>query len=319
MKIESSQLELAAVRETRRLDLTVQETQPQIVETPPPGDTVQLSAGAAHPADALDPQQSMDPQTLLIHFIAEILAGRKLPLPVSCQAGSCGAAGVPAAQRQQAGVSVRVLRTEIHVESERTSFRADGEVRTADGRTIAFSAELLMSRDFTAVSQSIGAADPLVVNLDGAPVQVASAKIDFDLNADGQAERISFLTRGSGFLALDRNGDGGINNGAELFGTKTGNGFAELAAYDADRNGWIDEGDPVYSQLLVWTKDAAGRDHLATLAETGVAAIAAASAGTEFSLLDSRNRLDAQVRRSGVYLSEDGAAGTVQQVDLAMG
>ena len=44
--------------------------------------------------------------------------------------------------------------------------------------------------------------------------------------------------------------------------TKTGNGFSELAEYDSDGNGWIDENDEVYDQLKVWVKDENGKDKL---------------------------------------------------------
>lgn len=54
----------------------------------------------------------------------------------------------------------------------------------------------------------------------------------FDIDLDGHADQIAFVGTGSGFLALDRNGDGEINDGSELFGPESGDGFAELAAYD---------------------------------------------------------------------------------------
>lgn len=77
----------------------------------------------------------------------------------------------------------------------------------------------------------------------------------FDLDCDGKEEEISSLGKGSGFLALDKNGDGIINDGTELFGTKSGDGFADLAEYDEDGNGWIDEDDGIFSQLRIWTKN----------------------------------------------------------------
>lgn len=83
-----------------------------------------------------------------------------------------------------------------------------------------------------------------------------------DLDADGMEDQISFVLPGSGFLALDLNGDGRINDGRELFGPETGDGFAELARYDEDGNQWIDENDPVFERLRIWTKDAEGRDVL---------------------------------------------------------
>ncbi len=64
---------------------------------------------------------------------------------------------------------------------------------------------------------SVRLTDPLVINLDTEAASVSDQKFYFDLDADGHAEQISFLNSGSGFLALDKNGDGVINDGSELF------------------------------------------------------------------------------------------------------
>ncbi len=84
---------------------------------------------------------------------------------------------------------------------------------------------------------------------------------------------MNLLKSGSGFLGLDSNNNGRIDNGKELFGTQSGDGFADLARYDSDGNGWIDEGDPVYARLKVWLKDASGADKVISLADAGVGAI----------------------------------------------
>ena len=49
--------------------------------------------------------------------------------------------------------------------------------------------------------------------------------------------------------------------------------FSELAEYDSDGNGWIDENDEVYDQLKVWVKDENGKDKLLSLKEANVGAI----------------------------------------------
>ena len=126
------------------------------------------------------------------------------------------------------------------------------------------------------------------------------------------------LAPGSGYLAIDRNDDGRINDVSELFGTISGDGFADLAALDADGNRWLDESDAAFSTLRVWQRDAAGESSLQTLREAGVGALYLGSTATPFALTDEDNRLLGQVRASGVYLNEDGRAGTLQQIDLAV-
>ena len=141
----------------------------------------------------------------------------------------------------------------------------------------------------------------------------------FDLDADGHEEAISRLGAGSGFLALDKNNDGKITDGAELFGTSSGDGFRDLAAYDEDGNGWIDENDSVFSKLKVWTKDENGKDYLIDLKQADVGAIYLANADTQFSLKNDENDLNAEIKKTGIYLKEStGAVGTLNHVDLVV-
>lgn len=49
-----------------------------------------------------------------------------------------------------------------------------------------------------------------------------------------------------------------VNNGSELFGPTNGNGFQELAEYDKDGNGWIDENDEIFGSLKIWAEDFRG-------------------------------------------------------------
>ena len=72
---------------------------------------------------------------------------------------------------------------------------------------------------------------------------MVNTNFSFDLDSDGVKEDIPMIRPGSGFLALDLNKDGIINNGNELFGPHTGDGFVELSSYDKDTNNWIDEND----------------------------------------------------------------------------
>ena len=221
---------------------------------------------------------------------------------------------------------VRYTNTSSFVmEQESTVFSTTGIAKTADGREISFNLDLEMSRAFAGTIQSESLdtynyvmTDPLVINLDDSPAGLSDQKFYFDLDSDGKKEEISSLRQGSAFLAYDKNGDGVINDGSELFGTKSGDGFADLAAYDQDGNGWIDEGDDIYSKLSLWTKDENGNDRLMSLKDADVGAIYLGSAATNFHLNDASNNTNGMIRQTGVFLRESGGVGTVQHVDLAV-
>lgn len=213
--------------------------------------------------------------------------------------------------------------TESIREHERTDFASTGKVQTADGRTLDFKLELGMCRDYSCERKTVTVEkavlrDPLVINFDGKAAELSGKCFAFDLDCDGTSESVAALASGSAYLAFDANDDGRINDGSELFGTKSGNGFADLARFDLDGNRWIDENDDVFARLRIWAPDGEGQDALSTLAQRSVGALYLDSVETPFSLTDSENRLLAQVRASGVYLREDGGVGTLQQVDLAV-
>ncbi|MBQ7679004.1 MAG: hypothetical protein IJT34_04050 [Butyrivibrio sp.] len=226
--------------------------------------------------------------------------------------------------RGMADSGMRTVMQVNYYEQEQTSFTAQGIAQTEDGRRIEFDVSLEMSRTFveyTSVSVPNMASvlmDPLVINVDAGVTSLSRQQFRFDLDADGTEEEIAMPTAGSAFLALDRNGDGRINNGSELFGAKTGDGFGELRRYDADGNGWIDENDAVYQKLRVWYRKEDGTDELVDLKKADVGAIFLGEQRTEFALTGQMGQTQAQIRSTGVFLKESGGVGTIQHVDLAV-
>jgi hypothetical protein len=279
-----------------------------------------------------------DPNLQLIRQLLRFLTGHDVRVFNAGDMSGAASAATPAADANPAaaapatpapatngvGWGVDYQRSESVSETEQTAFAASGVVRTSDGREISFALSLSMSRSYeqhSSLSISAGDApqvkDPLVINFAGSAAQLSSQRFAFDLDSDGNNENINSLAPGSGFLALDKNADGRINNGSELFGATTGNGFAELAKLDSDGNGWIDENDAAFKQLRVWSHDGSG-DRLQTLRQAGVGAINLGNIDTPFSLKDSANTTLGLIRSSGVFLREDGGAGTIQQVDLTV-
>lgn len=209
------------------------------------------------------------------------------------------------------------------MQEQSASFQTKGQVVTADGRTIDFNLDVHMSSRFEAyykesydLQQAVNFCDPLVINLDSSPATVSDQTFYFDLDADGVEENIHKLNAGSGYLALDKNGDGRINDGSELFGTASGDGFADLAKYDEDGNGWIDENDAIWKYLKIWVQTEDG-PQLYSLGEKGVGAICLNKMPTYYTQYGKDGTAVAATRSTGMFLYENGRAGSMQHLDLA--
>ena len=129
--------------------------------------------------------------------------------------------------------------------------------------------------------------DPIVLDLanNGFNPTTLADGVNFDLDGNGMAERINWVQGDDAILAYDRNGDGAINDGTEVFGDNTllasgepaENGFAALAELDSNADGILDAEDEHFGDLVVW-KDAngdAGTDagELISLEDVGIVSI----------------------------------------------
>jgi len=282
--------------------------------------------------DVEDPlSETNDPKLMLLEKMMEHLLGKKFKFKLPkkpeirenmssnqiTQVNQGGGTG-------RAGWGLIYDSKTIHYESEKMSFKSTGTVKTADGREITVDLELNMSREFMSSEElhlRAGDAvkkDPLVINFNAPAAMLTDTKFSFDIDNDGSSDQISRLRDGSGFLSLDLNNDGRINDGSELFGPQSGNGFADLAMYDQDNNGWIDENDAVFDKLRIWTKDEYGNDTLFALGEKGIGAICLGSSITPFSLRGENNTENGIIQKTGIFLNENGTAGTIQHIDLAV-
>ncbi|SHJ06322.1 hypothetical protein [Pseudobutyrivibrio xylanivorans] len=209
-----------------------------------------------------------------------------------------------------------------HWESQSVEYSSTGTAITADGRKLSFNYSFALSESFTEKYENVYAAvrncvDPLVINLDDCPTSIADQTFFFDLDGDGEEDEIHNLGKGSGFLALDKDDDGFIKNGLELFGARTGDGFGELEEYDSDKNGWIDENDPVFTKLRIMTINEKGEQELFGLKESDVGAIYLGRLDTQFIHRSDNYDANAVTRKSGMFLHEsDGHASGVQHVDF---
>lgn len=353
MKIATAQLSLQAShlayqRETvsERLEAWVGERPSQAGRPPivPPGQamreiarpqvSISSAAQAANEAEAVasaEEDAAADPRMLFLKQIIEAMTGRAIRTLRASDLQHSGrdappqppSGPPPGGNDAPAGFGMVYERHREYTEYEQVRFEAQGRVRTSDGREIDFRIDFEMERLYreqSSVEVRIGDArlkDPLVLDFGGAATSLSDMRFDFDLDADGRTDEVP-LPGGSGFLALDSNGNGHIDDGRELFGPTTGNGFTELAALDDDGNGWIDEADRAFADLRVWSPSADGSGTLLDARSAGLGAIYLGSVATPFSVRNAENQTLGVMRGSSVYLREDGSVGTVSQIDLSV-
>ncbi|MBN8442465.1 MAG: hypothetical protein J0M28_12325 [Thauera sp.] len=300
------------------------------------GRAAQEADASAAAEDAGDAAARSDPRLAMLIRMIEFLTGKPVRLfdasEIAAEGGAvvAGESGAPAAPQSQspaarprAGFGIEYDFSASYSETETTTFSAAGVVRTADGAEIRFELGVQMSRSYSeSVSVQLRAGDPrvkdpLMIDFAGPAAALSDMHFAFDLDADGHDEQVS-LGGGRGFLAFDRNANGRIDDGRELFGPATGNGFSELAVLDDDGNGWLDEADAAWQSLKVWQPAAAGMGTLQSLATAGIGAFHLGSVSTPFSLNNAANETLGLMRATGVYLREDGGVGTVSQVDLSV-
>lgn len=177
--------------------------------------------------------------------------------------------------------------------------------------------------------------DPLTLDLDGDGLETVGINtahpILFDHDADGVKTATGWIKPDDGFLVLDRNGNGTIDSGEELFGDSTplldndGNiigkaedGFAALAQEDTNNDGLVDVNDAHFANLRIWrdlnSDGISQADELLTMDQAGIAAIKVDK--TEHTqLLPNGN----QLADLGTFIRTDGSTGGLGEVTAQMG
>jgi hypothetical protein len=287
VRVESSQLSLEAQRSyTERRDVL----DGIRIEQRPSQPVVSIETPSA--VDADDYFKPGDPRLLYTWLVVQALLGGRITLasPALLRSGQ-----TQSVARVSAGApqwSVTIDHREVYEERESLVVRANGRIQTADGRSIAFDAEFALARSFRIETSST--------------FRAGNAPVSDPLFLDTSGGQL--------LLVRDSNADGEVTGIEELFGARTGEGFRELATFDDDQNGWIDSGDTVFGGLRLRLEDGS----LEALASLGIGAISTASIAGDYQYKNESNELVAIVRRSGVYLNENGTPGIVRQIDVAV-
>lgn len=176
-----------------------------------------------------------------------------------------------ASQINLGALSVSSQRVEIDISAFEAKFsRIGGQANVSISE---FKAHIEMVRiEIAQIFQQ----DPLILDLDGNGIDITSLKDGqlFDIDGDGTLDQTAWIKGADALLALDRNGDGEINDGRELFGDQHGakDGFAELSKFDDNLDGLIDQQDGVFSSLVLLRADGSQQG----LADAGIKSISLA-------------------------------------------
>ncbi|MCB4435035.1 hypothetical protein LHL20_02120 [Alteromonas sp. McT4-15] len=281
------------------------------------------------PADS--ETQHLDVKTAQLKMLVEQLAGHKItltsPSNLDSATGTQNDNQGNAQARQSTTADLIYQYEESYLEHESGHFSASGQLLTSTGDTINIALSHCSERQYYIQNRfemtvgEVELTDPLVLNLGHSThsgLDLTHNKVAFDIDADGKTDKVHFATGTSGFLAIDINMNGIIDDGSELFGARTGNGFNELAKYDSDGNHFIDAGDPVFSNLAFYQRDNSGSDVITPLSALGIGALYLGNIAAPFEVKDANNQLQAVVRANSFFLYEDGRTGTFQQIDLAV-
>jgi Ca2+-binding RTX toxin-like protein len=169
--------------------------------------------------------------------------------------------------------------------------------------------------------------DPFVLDLDGDGIETSSLSdsVSFDHDNDGISTRTGWVGSDDVLLARDLNADGSISSGRELFGDNTilpsgalaTNGFAALAALDANEDGVIDSSDPAFAELRIWqdaNQDGVSQaPELRTLDAAGIQSIS-----LESTLRNTNLRNGNVLTREGSFTRADGTTGQTGELNLAI-
>lgn len=216
---------------------------------------------------------------------------------------------------------------EEYYQKQTVDFSAQVKINTPNSSfsldlNVSFSKELYETHATRLTFGEIDLIDPLVINYseDVNPFEnISSLNFEFDLDSDGARDIIPLLKQGAGYLAYDANENGIIDNGNELFGTKSGNGFIDLAVHDNDKNGWIDENDAIFNKLKIWQKDENEGNKLVSLLDLNVGAIYLGDIQSGYKYQNGIEKTIAVQKSNGIFVKEDGSGiGMVNSLDMAV-
>lgn len=160
--------------------------------------------------------------------------------------------------------------------------------------------------------------DPLIVQYGAQGLGDIKGQTAFSINQDNIVDSLPIFSGDIGYLVFDKNDNQQADDGSELFGPQSGQGFVELSQLDSNKNGFIDTEDEQFEQLYLWkpSDNASTPEQWLSLKDVKIQAISLSAINTPFDFYDDKGEIQAQLQQSSFAISESGQGRGVHQVDV---
>ncbi len=243
---------------------------------------------------------------------------------------------------QQEQVSVTTLSTE----QQQLNFTMQGEF-IIDNKKANLNYQLNLHASYSSMRriETTAAAlkDPLIIQFGTPSIGYINGYAKFDINNDHKQNDLPIFSGDVGYLVFDKNNNNRVDNGGELFGPTTNNGFSELAQLDSNNNGFFDNQDNKFSQVYIWqpkqaktnnnekslseqpnaqVNKQANKQNLVSLSQAGIKAISLNAIATPFNFRDqskgSKGAINAQLTQTSFAITNNNQALGVHQIDVRL-
>ncbi|GGD62188.1 hypothetical protein [Lacimicrobium alkaliphilum] len=280
-----------------------------------PQRSIQISKAEKLNSDE-EPESDQDYRQTLKKRLIELMSGRELEWYDPSQLRNKNNQSESAQQTAQVEAETRLLVREQTLDYQAYQLQFDLQVQGVDGQNSAFSASLdweqLNITDSLSVMTAQQLKDPLVLNFDWQAVSF-NGDTPFDLDSDGNTDRLPTPEGDAGYLVRDVNRNGEMDSSKELIGAHSGDAWADISAMDSNSDGWLNSNDKAFDQLY-WWQPGAGKQ-LFSLTDLKVDGLLLQGADTRADIAPEGEN-QARLRRSGAFIYQGNQLGLMQQFDF---
>jgi len=208
---------------------------------------------------------------------------------------------IMASMHGSASSQTSVASKAVEVQSQRINYQISMQISRVDAQ--------VQVQDVQVQDLQVSTSDPLILDMGGEGIELTQAGSGavFDINGDGRKESTAWVKGSSAFLVMDRNNNGTIDDGTELFGDQHGalHGFQELARFDSNSDNIINSRDTVFKALKVY-QDMNGNGRIDSGEVTSLEKAGVASINLDFTQIDSQKSGNRLILK-GSFTTTDGS------------